>query len=807
MKRSDSEPRVLERRASPDTRSLDVGPHWLSSGLTSAEVVARTSVDGRLPPTGQSLGQILRRNAFTRLNFLLLILGTATLITGSGPDATFLVIAVINTVVGAVQELRAKRTLDALAVINAPGSRVIRDGTTQTVEPGAVVVDDLLDLRAGDQVTADAVVVADSAEMDESLITGESDAVVKNVGSEVMSGSWVVAGSVLARVIRTGGDSYASRLAEEARRFSLTSSELMAGINLVLKWLTLVMVVIAPVLFLRQLQSQPWRLAVRGAVAGLVGMIPEGLVLLTTLAFLAAALRLGKRRVLVQELPAVETLARVDSLCADKTGTLTEGGIRFSSLRAGPDERPEVEAALGALAGLRGANRTMEAIGREVKAVEGWDAVAQVPFSSARKWSGATFAGHGTWVVGAPEVISGADPDGLRRLAALRADAGARVLVVAHGPGHLSDAALPPDLVLAALIELQETPRDAVSATLRYFAEQQVTVRVISGDNPATVRFLAEQVGLPGADRAFDARGRSETDLDQTLEEGRVFGRVTPEQKRSMVAALQDHGHTVAMTGDGVNDVLALKQADLGIAMGSGSAITRGVAQVVLLDDDFDVLPSVVGEGRRVLTNIEVVACLFLVKNVYSLLLSVTTSITGWPYPFLPRHLTLISAVGIGIPGFFLALSPNQRRFAPGFLRRVLAFAVPAGALTTLAVIVAYALAREQGLSGGASRTAAIIVTVIVTLWVLLIAARPLTLGRVGLVAGMAGLFVAAYLTPGVYSFFSLNHRPTDAVLLEAVAVGVVVGAAIDGLSHVRLTPWSDPEPTQDRSSAQAGGR
>ena len=315
--------------------SSELGSEWLTRGLTADEVAVRTSTESTGQPTGQSLGQILRRNALTRLNFLLLVLGTATLITGSGPDATFLIIAVINTVVGAVQELRAKRTLDALAVVNAPGARVIRDGESGTVAPEAVVVDDLLDLRAGDQITADAVVVADSAEIDESLITGESDPVVKNVGDEVMSGSWVVAGSVLARVVRTGGDSYANRLADEARRFSLTNSELMAGINLVLKWLTLIMVVIAPVLFLRQLQSQPWRLAVRGAVAGLVGMIPEGLVLLTTLAFLAAALRLGKRGVLVQELPAVETLARVDALCADKTGTLTEGGVAFSGLRTG----------------------------------------------------------------------------------------------------------------------------------------------------------------------------------------------------------------------------------------------------------------------------------------------------------------------------------------------------------------------------------------------------------------------------------------------------------------------------------------
>jgi cation-transporting P-type ATPase E len=809
-------------RPGPPTRS-ELGGHasvevlqsglprdWLERGLTASAVSERVSIGAvnRVDlQASQSLGEILRRNAFTRLNLLLVALGGATLATGSGPDATFLAIAVINSVVGSIQEVKAKRSLDALAVVNAPRARVVRDGQAQLLPPEDLVVDDLLDLRPGDQLTADATAVADYAELDESLSTGESEPVPKVPGDDLVSGSWVVAGSLRARVTNVGRDSYANRLAEEARRFSLASSELMSGINLVLRVLSWAMVVIGPILFLRQLQTQPWRIAVRLTVAGLVGMVPEGLVLLTTLAFLTAAVRLTRRQVLVQELPAVETLARVDALCVDKTGTLTEGGISFSELVVSDGmSRSEVESALAALSGARGANATMTAIRSGIASSEVWTPVAEVAFSSARKWSGATFAGHGTWVVGAPEVVRAADPEDRRGQAAARAEQGSRVLVVAHGDAQLSETSLPDDLRIVALVELQETPRPQVAGTLSYFAKQQVTVRVISGDNPSTVRSLAERVGLLDADRAVDARSLPDdaTEFADTVEANRVFGRVTPEQKRQMVKALHERDHTVAMTGDGVNDVLALKDADLGIAMGSGSAIARGVAQVVVLNDDFDQLPSVVAEGRRVLANIERVASLFLVKNVYSLLLSVIIAITGWPYPFLPRHLTLISGVAIGIPGFFLALSPNDERFRPGFLRRVLTFSIMAGIITTAAVLTTYASAREEGLSGDESRTAVVLATVVVSLWILVIVARPITPLRALLIVSMAGLFIGAYLTPGINTFFSLQHRPGVETTTQALLFGGLAALAIDLLSRSRVlhriaeppaaTPGSDPQ-------------
>ncbi len=767
-------------------------PDWPDRGLSAEAVASRDELrasDRGEAQTSQSWGQIFRRNALTRLNFLLVTLGGATLVTGSAPDATFLLVAVINTVVGSVQEVRAKRSLDALAVINAPRARVIRDGQVREIEPDRLVVDDLLDLRPGDQVAADAVVVADDAELDESLATGESEPVPKAAGDALLSGSWMVAGALRARVARVGADSYANRLAAEARRFSLASSELMSGINAVLRALSWLMVVIAPVLFVRQLQTQPWRLAIRSTVAGLVGMVPEGLVLLTTLAFLTSAVRLARRQVLVQELPAVETLARVDSLCLDKTGTLTEGGISFAALRAaGRTTREEIETALASLAGSRDANSTMIAIRDGLTPNAAWEPQAEVPFASSRKWSGATYAGHGTWVLGAQEFVAAADPDGLGAQAAQLAREGARVLVVAHGRLPFDGDSLPTDLTIVALVELRERLRPQVSDTLSYFARQQVTVRVISGDSPATVGHLAQRVGLPDSSRAVDARALPSpaAEFAEAVETNRVFGRVTPEQKRAMVNALQSRGHTVAMTGDGVNDVLALKDADLGIAMGSGTAITRGVAQVVILDDNFDVLPVVVGEGRRVLANIERVASLFLVKNVYSLLLSVAIAITGWPYPFLPRHLTLISAVGIGIPGFFLAMAPNQDRFQPGFLRRALTFSIMGGTVTAVAVMGTYAVARQEGVSGAAARTAAILATIVITLWVLVIVSRPITLLRVLLVAAMGGIFVAAYFIPGINTFFSLQHRPATDVVVESLVFGGLAGLLIDVLHQSR---------------------
>ena len=474
----------------------------------------------------------------------------------------------------------------------------------------------------------------------------------------------------------------------------------MDGINRILQYVTWVIVPLAVLLLASQLHARDTvREALTGTVAALVGVVPQGLVLLTSVAFGVAAVTLARRHVLVQQLPAVEGLARVDVLCIDKTGTLTDGTIAFDSMIPLGGQAP-VAKALGALAADEARNATLRAIGQAFPPPGGWKRTVSVPFSSARKWSAASFAGHGTWVLGAPEMVLPSEQHAQLSRAAELAAAGHRVLVLAHAEGPLMGESLPPSLQAAALIVLNEQLRPDAAETLGYFAAQGVALKVISGDSPRTVAAVAARAGLPGAGTPVDARDLPEDPeaLGHVLGEHAVFGRVTPHQKQAMVKALQARGHTVAMTGDGVNDVLALKLADLGIAMGSGAAATRAVAELVLLDGRFATLPGVVAEGRRVTANIERVANLFVTKTVWAALLGIAVGVTLLPYPFLPRHLTIIDTLTIGIPSFFLALAPNQRRYLPGFVSRVLRFAIPAGSIIAAATLTAYALARAAGL-------------------------------------------------------------------------------------------------------------
>ena len=738
------------------------------------------------------MGHIVRANVLTPFNFLLGGLTAAVLATGSWRDALFGMVLVCNALIGIVQEVRAKRTLDHLAVLNAPRARAVRDGKAVEVATDEVVLDDLLELRPGDQIAADGVLLAvEGLEVDESLLTGESDHVGKRAGNQVFSGSFVVVGSGWARVTGVGAASFASRMTEDARRYTTTSSELMTGINRILKYVAACVVVVGPLLFVSQSRStDTWQEAVRGAVAGLVGMVPEGLVLLTSVAFFATAVSLARRRVLVQELPAVEGLARVDVVCVDKTGTLTEGDVAFDhiELLAGASS-DEVGDALGALASQDDANATMLALRQAFPRPADWQRTDSVPFSSDRKWSAASFGGHGTWVLGAPEMVRPDAPPGdpvLAKASALAGD-GSRTLLVARTAADLAPGGrLPEGLEPVALVVLQETLRPDAAETLRYFAEQGVAVKVLSGDNPRTVGAVARRVGVPGAADPVDARGLPEDpeELAAALDDHAVFGRVVPEQKRSMVLALQSRGHTVAMTGDGVNDVLALKSADIGVAMGSGAAATRSVAQLVLLDNQFSVMPRVVAEGRRVIANVERVAALFLTKNVSSLLLSIAIAIARWPYPFLPRQVTLVSSLAIGIPGFFLALGPNSRRFRPGFVRRVLGFAVPAGAVTAAAVMTAYALARAEEAAPGQARTAATIVFLLTSLWVLAIQARPLLTWKIALVGAMAGLSVLAFVVPAGREFFELR-LPSALTIASSLILGAAAAATIEVLTRL----------------------
>jgi cation-transporting ATPase E len=757
-----------------------------AAGLTSAEVAQRVAL-GQTNDAGQhtsrSLGEILRANIVTRFNAILGAALVVILVAGQPQDALFGIILVSNALIGILQELRAKQTLDRLAVLNAPRARVVRDGQSRDLAVGEVVLDDLVDLRTGDQVVADGTVHTTAGlQVDESLLTGESDPVDKNAGDKVLSGSFVAAGAGRYQTTAVGADAYARKLATEARRFAPLRSELMEGINRILRYVTWAIFPAAALLIFSQLHAQSsWNAAMSGAVAGVVGMVPQGLVLLTTIAFGVAAVTLARRNVLVQALPAVEGLARVDVICFDKTGTLTDGNIVFDRLERLGDAAP-VETALGALADDENRNATLAAIAQAFPAPQGWVRSESVPFSSARKWSAAAFGGdHGTWVLGAPEMVLEHQDGAVLERAAELAGKGERVLVLARCGSPLQGEQLPAAVEPAALLVFAEQVRPDAAETLEYFKQQGVAVKVISGDSPHTVGAVAARVGMPHADRPVDARELPD-DVDalgNALEENSVFGRVTPHQKQAMVTALQARGHTVAMTGDGVNDALALKLADIGVAMGSGAQATRAVAQLVLLDGRFATLPGVVAEGRRVTANIERVANVFVTKTVWATLLAIAVGVALWPYPFLPRHLTIIDALAIGVPSFFLALAPNLRRYTPGFVDRVLRFAVPAGVVVATTAFATFWLARAHDLPLVQQRTAATLVTLEVSLCVLVILALPMTWRRALLVGLVTAGFVLLFPIPSVRTFYALE-LPND-VLVQVLLIGTAGLAVLAG--------------------------
>jgi cation-transporting ATPase E len=722
----------------------------------------------RRSPTSRTVGEIIKANVLTRFNAILGTLLVVILVVGPAQDALFGIVLVSNAAIGIFQEVRAKLTLDRLALVAAVECVVLRDGERLSVGIDEVLVGDMILLAPGDQLVADGLLEeATGLEIDESLLSGEALPVAKHHGDHVLGGSFVVAGTGMARATNVGADSYGERLATEARRFAPTRSELRSGIDRILRIVTWMLLPAAAILIWSQAGSDvATREAISGSVAGIGSMIPEGLVLLTSLAAAVGIVRLGRRRVLVSELAALEGLARVDVLCIDKTGTITSSGLAVVGMEVFDDD--EVRAAVAALAAADPSpNPTMRAIADEFPAPEGWTADDIVPFSSARKRSSATFAGRGTWVIGAPDVLLPGGHDLLERARTMAAT-GQRVLLA----GREVEGAVVP----GAFVVLEEQVRPDAAETLAWFADQGVSVKVISGDHPETVSAVAARAGLTGP--AVDARDVH--DFDALVEETVIFGRVVPEQKRAIIAALQRAGHVVAMTGDGVNDVLALKDADLGVAMGSGTPAARAVAPVILLDDHFSALPAVVAEGRRTINNVERVANLFLTKTVYAFVLAVTIAIAGLPFPFLPRHLTIISSLTIGIPAFFLALAPSTARVQPGFVRRVLRFAFPAGIVAAAATFLAYSLAREEpGISTTEARTTATIVLFAVATQVLLILARPMTHRRRVLVVAMVVAFALALAVPFARDFFALD-LPDQVVAAAAVGVAAVAIAGLD---------------------------
>jgi len=788
-------------------------PHDAATGLSAAEVADRVArgLANTVPaaPT-RTVGQIVRANVLTPINFVVGVLAAMVLAAGSPKDALFGGVIIANSVIGIVQELRAKKVLDQLSVLSAPRAHVVRDGEVSELQVHELVLDDVVELRTGAQVVADGVVLTgENLEIDEALLTGEADPVLKSTGDEVLSGSAVVAGTGRMVVTKVGAENYAVKLAEEARRFTLVNSPLRNDVNRIVTWVGYLIIPVGILLassqFLRR--DEGWRDSIISTVAGLVGMVPEGLVLLTSVAFAVGVVRLAGRRCLVQELPAIEVLARVDVLCADKTGTITEGSLAVADVQTLEDaEQAEVEAALAALAQLDpDPNATSRALDAHYREPTTWQVTGRVPFSSARKWSAMTFADHGSWVLGAPEnVMADSYAGALRDQVEAHAGLGQRVLVLARATGPFTDGG---DNTLGAvrpraLVLLEDVVRADAPDTLAYFAAQGVTVKVISGDNNVTVGAVARRAGLAGWRDNINATTMAPDDSEEfadTVERSTVFGRVTPHQKRAMVKALQARGHTVAMTGDGVNDVLALKDADCGVAMASGSEATRGVAQLVLMDSNFSAMPAVVSEGRRVINNIERVASLFLAKTTYSVVLSTLTGVFALAYPLRPIHLSILSWFTIGIPAFFLALEPNDQRVQIGFLRRVLGKSVPAGLVIAAATMTVFAIAQvDDSIDADHARTVAVLVAGSVALMNLYRVARPLNALRSTLVGLMVGLFALAFLLPWGRDLFEL---PTTAGWAYGLAAGAIVlawpllelGSRFAERFHARRSPVGEP--------------
>jgi cation-transporting P-type ATPase E len=703
-------------------------------------------------------------------------------------DGLFFVIVVANALIGIVQELRAKRVLDRTALLLAPHARVRRDGRVVDVPIAEVVLDDVLVLAPGDQIAADARVLGSTGlTADESLLTGESDAVEKPTGAALLSGSHVAGGIGSAVVTAVGADSYASRLTSELRRHTRVHSELQRATNRVLVYLSILLGPLIAVIVIgrivlygsHRMGGDAVHRAVIDVVASVVGVIPEGLVLLTSLAFGAAAIELATRKVLVQEPAAVEVLARVDVLCLDKTGTLTTGELALEQvIPLGGVDPSVLDRVLATFGGDETANATARVLAEE--SVERAEIVRRMPFSSEVKASALRLRvddAESEWVLGAAERVLGDDPAAAR--AAELAASGRRVLALARVGAELPTAGglVLRDLALApaALVVIAESVRPDARETLAFFAEQGVRVVILSGDNPATVAAIAREVGLEGA--ALDASTLADDEaLRAALEQVQVLGRVSPQQKRAAVEHLQATGRVVAMTGDGVNDATALKVADLGIAMGEGTAATKAASRLVLLDNAFQRLPGVLAAGRRVIANVERVANLFLSKTVYGILLALVTAVAMWPFPFAPRQLSLVSGLAIGLPSFFLALAPNARRYTPGVLGRVLRYAVPTGVVVAATTVAAYAFLHAT-LPLPEARTGTTITLFIVSIWIVCVLSRPLSAPRVILIAGVSIVFVLALLVPFAAAFFELTPVPIGPLLTTTL-----IGAAGAGL-------------------------
>lgn len=777
------------------------------SGLSAEQVKSRIR-DGQVNrcenSAGKTVRQIVISNTCTYFNFIFLVMTVLICIAGSFRNLTFLPIVVVNTLVGIFQELRAKKTLDKMSLLNAPRTTVIRDGQKFKIKSENLVLGDTVIFRAGDQICADATLLDGSVTANEALLTGEQDEISKNPGDKLLSGSFVTAGECVARLERVGSNSYISRLTLEAKAADdREQSEMIRSINKIVKWMGIIIIPIGGLLFYQSffVSKLGFSASVVSAVAAVIGMIPEGLYLLTTAALALGTIRLAKKRVLLNDMKSIESLARVDILCVDKTGTITEPTMQvreFIDLEEGslPDSAENMLVRYSAAS--KDTNATMDAIRQFVgqKKVASFSSpLAVIPFSSSIKY-GAVCYKEGSFVLGAPDfVLSKMERELKNRIDGYSAK-GYRVLVFAFQPQPLSKQGPSENIRPAGLIILSNAVRKNAASTFRYFSEQGVTVKVISGDKAETVSEVARLAGIDNYDKFVDA---SALDTDQKIfdaaEKYTVFGRVTPRQKQQLINALKQKKHTVAMTGDGVNDILAMKDADCGIAMASGSEAVSQAANLVLLDSDFAKMPGVVSEGRRVVNNIQRSAGLFLVKNIFSLLLAVIAVILSMNYPLEPSHISLISMFTIGIPGFLLALESNNSKIEGRFLKTVLLRALPAG--ITDAFIVASLTFSGQlfGISRSDISTSATLVLSVVGFMIVHRISRPQTLyRRCVLIINITGMIACFTLVPNLFSVVMLPANIIQLVVIYSLAaesllriITAVMGVQIQGERTSRL--------------------
>lgn len=743
-----------------------------AEGLSPQETKLRQSngLSNIMPPSNtKSEGQIIKENVLTFFNLIFLVLALCLCLVGSFKNLMFLLVAAANTVVGSFQEIRAKRAVDKLTLVAAGTAKAIRSGQRISVRTDQLVRDDIVEFAAGDQICADAVVRDGQLQVNESLLTGEADAILKNPGDTLKSGSFVISGRARVQLTHVGSESYAAKLAAEARRnVRSTKSEMMLSLTKLITVVGIALIPLGIILFLRHFlsvfQGLPLRDSVESTVSALIGMIPEGLYLLTSVAIAASCLKLSRKRVLVQDMNCIETLAHVDVLCVDKTGTITEPTMEVTDVYPLNSERfsyDDIEKILAAFYhGEEPDNETARAMGQQFAGETTWRAVKRMAFSSSTKWSGADFGENGRYVVGAPEFIMGDRYDSIRGEAEPWSERGCRVLLLAAYDTAFDDGPLQSAHVAPiALVFLSNLLRPDAQETFRYFASQGVSVRVISGDNPITVAQVAARAGIENADRYVDAMTLStEQDFEEAVKYYTVFGRVTPEQKRYLVRAFQKQGHTVAMTGDGVNDVLALKDANCGIAMASGSQAASQVAQIVLLNSQFSAMPAIVAEGRRVINNIQRAASLFLVKNIFSFALTLLLLFIDMPYPLLPIQLSLISTFTIGIPSFFLALEPNYARVEGKFMRNVIRRAMPGGLTNLTIVLLAGFFTSTFGLSNEQLNTICVWVMSAVGLVTLYHVSVPFTRLRLAVLAAMtAAMLFSLLVIPAFFDLPTLN--------------------------------------------------